>query len=188
MKRIKGALVFLGLTSAIVIACGDSQPDAKSPENAAGSASAASNIDPPPNPTSAGSTPPAASSPPMTTPPETASADAGAPPKPANGVVSSDPKDECTPVGIDFEKRARPKLKDCYAEGKKKDANLQGTVKIKLTIDLKGKIKNTKVIEKTLPDAVAQCMLKAVQGTPFPEVDKCWDSTITIPITFPTPK
>src|SRR4051812_18447229 len=24
-------------------------------------------------------------------------------------------KDECTPVGVDFEKRARPKLKDCYA-------------------------------------------------------------------------
>src|SRR4051812_40623890 len=29
--------------------------------------------------------------------------------------------DDCTPVGVDFEKRARPQLKACYAEGKKKD-------------------------------------------------------------------
>ncbi|MBX3212748.1 MAG: AgmX/PglI C-terminal domain-containing protein [Labilithrix sp.] len=86
------------------------------------------------------------------------------------------------------EKRARPKLKECYAEGKKKTPNLEGTVKIKITVDVKGKIKSTKVIEKTLPDPVADCMLKAVKATPFPEVEKCWDSTLTIPVTFPTPK
>jgi hypothetical protein len=105
-------------------------------------------------------------------------------------VVSVEQKDECTPVGVDFEKRARPKLKECYAEGKKatKNPDLQGTVKIKVVVDLKGKIKSTTITEKTLPDSVAQCMLKAVKGTPFPEVDKCWDSTITIPVTFPTPR
>jgi hypothetical protein len=128
-----------------------------------------------------------ASAPPATTPPP--ADDAGAPPKSKDGVPLGEAKDECTPVGVDFEKRARPKLKDCYAEGKKKEKNpnLEGTVKIKITVDVKGKIKATKVIEKTLPDSVANCMLKVVQATPFPEVDKCWDSTITIPITFPTP-
>lgn len=113
--------------------------------------------------------------------------DAGPPaPKPP-GTLAEAP-DECTPVGVDFEKRARPKLKECYATGKKKDANLEGTVKIKMTVDVKGKIKSVKVVEKTLPDPVADCMLKVVKATPFPEVEKCWDSTITIPITFPTPK
>jgi len=103
-------------------------------------------------------------------------------------LVSVDAPDDCTPVGVDFEKRARPKLKECYATGKKKDPSLEGTVRIKMTVDLKGKIKSVKVVEKTLPDPVADCMLKVVKATPFPEVEKCWDSTLTIPMTFPTPR
>ncbi len=121
-----------------------------------------------------------------------AAADAGAPSTPAPAAPASpvtigETKDECTPVGVDFEKRARPALKACYAEGKKKSPNLEGTVKIKITVDVKGKIKSTKVMEKTLPDAVANCMLKAVKATPFPEVEKCWDASLVIPVTFPTP-
>lgn len=134
---------------------------------------------PPPLPSDAQSSAP----PPEPPPPPSASASAPPPP-----IVSSGGSDECTPVGVDFEKRARPKLKECYQTGKKKDPNLEGTVKIKITVDVKGKIKAVKVIEKTLPDPVADCMLKVVKATPFPEVDKCWDSTITIPITFPTPR
>lgn len=182
MKPFTGALLFLGLTSAIAIACGDSKPEPKAPDTPASSSSAADM----PAPTA--STMASAAPPPSAAPMANAAADAGAPPKSPTG-APTETKDECTPVGVDFEKRARPKLKECYAEGKKKEKNpdLQGTVKIKLTIDVKGKIKSTKVVEKTLPDSVATCMLKAVQATPFPEVDKCWDSTITIPITFPTP-
>lgn len=115
-----------------------------------------------------------------------APADAGAAP-PATGVIG-EAQDECTPVGVDFEKRARPALKACYAEAKKKSPNLEGTVKIKITVDVRGKIKSTKVVEKTLPDSVASCMLKAVKATPFPEVEKCWDASIVIPVTFPTPR
>ncbi|MFO0735650.1 MAG: AgmX/PglI C-terminal domain-containing protein [Labilithrix sp.] len=185
MKPLSGALLFLGLTSAIVIACGDSKPEPKSPDTPMGSSSTADMPPEAPTAVASASAPPAASSAP---PVDASPADAGAPAKPAGGVIVGETKDECTPVGVDFEKRARPKLKECYAEGKKKDKDLQGTVKIKITVDLKGKIKSTKVIEKTLPDPVASCMLKAVQGTPFPEVEKCWDSTITIPITFPTPR
>lgn len=180
-SRSLGILGILGITSAIVIACGDATPEAKAPEGPASSSAPPTAPDPPTIASS--SSPPVASTP----PPAETPADAGAPPKSATG-APTETKDECTPVGVDFEKRARPKLKDCYAEGKKKDKDLQGTVKIKITVDLKGKIKNTKVIEKTLPDAVATCMLKVVQATPFPEVDKCWDSTLTIPITFPTPR
>lgn len=182
MKPLSGALLFLGLTSAISLACGDSKPEAKSPDSPAGSSSVA---DMPPEPAPVAPEP--SSAPPAEAPPPDAGAAAPEPPKPNNGVGIGETKDECTPVGVDFEKRARPKLKECYRDGKKKDPNLEGTVKIKITVDVKGKIKSTKVIEKTLPDPVAKCMLKAVQATPFPEVDKCWDSTITIPITFPTP-
>ena len=101
--------------------------------------------------------------------------------------TAPEPKDECTPVGVDFEKRARPKLKDCYAEGKKKDPNLQGSVKISVDIDTLGKVKTIKIVEKTLPDPVAQCMLKAVKTTPLPESGKCPGKSLTIPVTFPTP-
>jgi hypothetical protein len=114
---------------------------------------------------------------PETTPPTAA---APAPSAPA-------PADECTPVGVDFEKRARPKLKECYATGKKKDPNLQGTVKITVDIDTLGKIKSIKIVEKTLPDPVAQCMLKVVKATPLPEANKCPGKSLTIPVTFPTP-
>jgi hypothetical protein len=117
-----------------------------------------------------------------------AGSEPGAPAAKPGGVIVGETKDECTPVGVDFEKRARPKLKECYAEGKKKKPDLEGTVKIKITVDVKGKIKSTKIIEKTLPDPVAECMLKVIKTTPFPEVDKCWDATLTIPVTFPTPK
>ena len=99
-----------------------------------------------------------------------------------------EPKDDCTPVGVDFEKRARPKLKDCYAEGKKKDPNLQGTVKITVEIDTAGKVKGIKITEKTLPEPVAQCMLKVVKATPLTEASKCPGKTLTIPVTFPTPR
>jgi hypothetical protein len=122
----------------------------------------------------------------------TAPAPSGAP---AAGAAAStpstpsapEPKDECAPVGVDFEKRARPKLKDCYAVAKKKDPDLKGTVRITVDIDIYGKIKTTKIVEKTLPDSVAQCMLKVVKATPLPEASKCPGKSLTIPVTFPTP-
>jgi hypothetical protein len=117
----------------------------------------------------------------------TTTADAGSAPAPAASAAPAAPADECTPVGVDFEKRARPKLKDCYAEGKKKDPNLQGTVKITVEIDYLGKVKVIKILEKTLPDPVAQCMLKVVKATPLTEAAKCPGKSLTIPVTFPTP-
>ncbi len=171
---------------ALLVACGGTKPEpvASTPPPvdtaAAVGADAAAE-----EPTSAGH-PAAPSTSPEAAAPSTEAAPAPESPKP--GVVIGEMKDECTPVGVEFEKRARPKLKECYAQGKKKSPNLEGTVKIKITVDVKGKIKSTKVVEKTLPDPVADCMLKVIKATPFPEVEKCWDASITIPVTFPTPK
>ncbi len=118
-----------------------------------------------------------------TKPPETT-------PPPSSGTISSTPdaKDDCTPVGVEFEKLARPKMKECYATAKKKDADLKGTVRISIDIDTLGKVKGYKIVEKTLPDPVAQCMLKVVKAAPLPEAAKCAGKSITIPITFPTPR
>jgi TonB family protein len=173
--------VWASLTvSVLVMACGGNQPEPSKPSSPAPEASDGGGAAQSPDPTATAMATASASAPPP---------DAGAPSAPAaKPVVIAEAKDECTPVGVDFEKRARPKLKECYGEGKKKDPNLEGTVKVKVTVDVKGKIKSVKVVEKTLPEAVANCMLKVVKATPFPEVDKCWDSTLTIPITFPTPK
>jgi len=143
---------------------------------------------PPPPPPS----PPAAvedAAPPSAEAPAASAEPAPDPPKPVPPAPQTvETKDECTPVGVDFEKRARPKLKECYAQAKKKDPNLEGTVKIKITVDVKGKIKAVKILENTLGAPVGDCMLSVVKKTPFPEVDKCWDATLTIPITFPTPR
>lgn len=120
-------------------------------------------------------------------PASSAGASAAPSSSPPGTTTSGDPPDECTPVGVDFEKRARPNLKACYAEGKKKDPNLMGTVKILVDIDLRGKVKTIKILEKTLPDPVAQCMLKVIKTTPLTEASKCPGKSFTIPVTFPTP-
>lgn len=178
-------VVTIALTTApllgLVSACGASKPEATSVPAESASAAPA---DSPPTTVDASAGPPGALVP--SSEPNPSAAQPAAPAKANDGIP--EPKDECTPVGADFEKRARPKLRECYATGKKKDPNLEGTVKIKVTVDVKGKIKSTKIVEKTLPAPVADCMLKVVKATPFPEVDKCWDATLTIPITFPTPR
>ena len=96
-------------------------------------------------------------------------------PPPSTGAITStpEPKDECTPIGVDFEKRARPKMKECYATAKKKEPDLKGTVRITIDIDTLGKVKSYKIVEKTLPDSVAQCMLKVVKSMPLAEASKC---------------
>jgi len=188
-KVVSRSLLASIVPLALVVACGGNTPEPATPPAPVDTAPA-SGAEPDRGAESAPAASSEAAPAPAAAPSETAekAAEAGAPSAAPGGVVIGETKDECTPVGVDFEKRARPKLKECYAEGKKKNANLEGTVKIKITVDVKGKIKSTKIVEKTLPDPVAECMLKAIKTTPFPEVDKCWDATLTIPVTFPTPK
>ena len=61
-------------------------------------------------------------------------------------------------------------------------------MRLSVSIDIKGAVKSIKITEKTLPDPVANCMLKVLKAAPFPEAKKCPDKNITIPMTFPTPK
>lgn len=110
------------------------------------------------------------------------------PPSSAPAADANEKPDECTPLAVEWEKRLRPQLKACYAEGKKKAPNLEGTVKITVDIDTLGKVRSTKIAEKSLPDPVAHCMLKVVKGAPLSEASKCPGKSLTIPMTFPTPR
>lgn len=100
------------------------------------------------------------------------------------------PPDECTPVGIALEKSVRTKLKDCYRDGKKKDPNLQGTLKVSIDVDTMGKITGTRLHDSTLPKPVGECMLKVIKDAkPAPaDAAKCAGKSITIPMAFPTPQ
>lgn len=101
--------------------------------------------------------------------------------------TSDEPEDTCTPAGVAYEKAVRPKLKACYREAKAKAPNLEGAARFVLEIDTLGKAKPVKVVEKSLPEPLMACMLKAFKATPFDEAKKCPGKTITIPIAFPTP-
>ncbi len=171
LGNASAAIVFAVLGWVTLIGCGGNAPPAATPA--------------PTEPTTKNGGP--AETFPEVQPADLAELDALRAGKTPSNADAAGPKDECTPIGVDFEKRARPKLKDCYAAGKKKDPNLEGTVKIAVAIDTVGKVKSHKITEKTLPDAVAQCMLKALKATALPEASKCPGKTLTIPVTFPTP-
>lgn len=105
-------------------------------------------------------------------------------PKP--GQITMDDDDGCTKIAAAFEQKARPKIKECYREGKKANAALEGSVRITLQVDGFGKLGQAKAQEATLPDAVVKCMVKAVHDTPFDDASKCKRKGITLPIQFPS--
>lgn len=113
----------------------------------------------------------------------------GGDPGPGSTVVAGE-EDACTPVGIELEKAARPKIKDCYGEAKKKEPNLQGAVRIKVEVAITGKVKSIKIVERTLPQKPAQCMLEVIKQMPLSAADaeKCRGLSIVIPVAFPTPR
>jgi len=98
--------------------------------------------------------------------------------------VTDDPSG-CTPVATAFEHETHPKIRACYREGKKDDPNLEGAVKILLTFDARGK-RTVKTEDITLPKAVADCMTKVIETTPFPEGKRCVGKSLTFPIKFPS--
>lgn len=94
----------------------------------------------------------------------------------------------CQKAAQGWEKRARPQIKACYREGKKKDPNLMGTARILVDVGFDGKLKPAKLDGvSSLGDDVAKCMVDAVTATPFPESGECKTRQLTIPIEFPTP-
>jgi hypothetical protein len=119
--------------------------------------------------------------------------DAGAAPastQNAAAAAAAADEDACGFAGAAFEKRARPQVKACYREGKKKDANLVGGVRIVVNITDKGKVGNIMSSpngDRTmLPKDVVKCMVDAVKKTEPGDVDKCKGKSVVIPIAFPT--
>ena len=99
-----------------------------------------------------------------------------------------DMSDECRKAATAWEQRARPQIKACYREGKKKNPNLMGTASIVTEIGGDGKPKPAKLDgTSSLGDDVANCMVKAVSKTDFPDAAACRGRQLTIPIEFPTP-
>ncbi len=101
--------------------------------------------------------------------------DGGAPISSTQIAPTSNGDDACGPASAKFEEAVRAKFNDCYQEGKKKDPNLAGEIRITVSVDWKGKISSTKVTEgkDTLGEKVTACMLTAVKKTPFEGVQGC---------------
>ncbi len=127
----------------------------------------------------------ASATPSASAPPESASAVPAAPPPATTAAIVMDDPSGCTPVATAFEHETHPKIRACYREGKKEDPNLEGAVKILLTFDARGK-RTVKTEDITLPKAVADCMTKVIQTTPFPEGKRCVGKSLTFPIKFPS--
>jgi hypothetical protein len=102
------------------------------------------------------------------------------------GAITMEEDEGCTKVAAAFEQKARPKIKECYREGKKQNPVLEGGIRIVINVDAFGKLGAVKTQDVTLPDAVAKCMVKAVQSTPFDDATLCKRKGITLPIQFPT--
>ncbi|MEO9234690.1 MAG: hypothetical protein ABI421_15210 [Polyangiaceae bacterium] len=89
--------------------------------------------------------------------------------------------DPCNPASANFESQVRPKFNACYQEGKKKNPNLAGEIRITMSFDYKGKLTSTKV---TGPDdlgkPVIACMLDAVKKTPFEFGEVCARKSIMV--------
>ncbi len=105
---------------------------------------------------------------------------------PKAGAITMEEDEGCTKVAAAFEQKARPKIKECYREGKKQNPVLEGGIRIVINVDAFGKLGAVKTQDVTLPDAVAKCMVKAVQETPFADATQCKRKGITLPIQFPT--
>jgi hypothetical protein len=101
-----------------------------------------------------------------------------------------DADDACQSAGMAFEKRARPQIKACYREAKKKDANLIGGVRLAVSITAAGKLGNivssANGDKKPLPPAVVKCMVAAVTATDPGDIALCKGKSLAIPVQFPS--
>jgi hypothetical protein len=114
---------------------------------------------------------------------DASTANAGATPINTTTTTTTDAPapDPCNPATANFESQVRPKFNACYQEGKKKNPNLAGEIRITLSFDYKGKLTSTKV---TGPDdlgkTVIACMLEAAKKTPFEFADACARKSIMV--------
>jgi hypothetical protein len=121
--------------------------------------------------------------------------DAGATPAPAGtGTVASQFSDtkaapdqeECSKSAIPYEEKVRPMFNVCYQEGKKKNKDLQGVIKITIAVNTLGKVTSQRPDPSELGDSVVGCMVAAVKKTPF-DGSACKGKTVVVGKTFGKP-
>jgi len=112
-------------------------------------------------------------------------------PSTAKGEIHTDDADDaCSAAALALEKRARPAIKACYREGKKKDANLIGGVRLAAAVTPAGKLGNIMTSpngdKKLLPPAVVKCMADAVKAADPGDISACKGKSLAIPVQFPS--
>lgn len=107
--------------------------------------------------------------------------DAGGPVS-STTVATSNDNDECGAASAKFEGEVRPKFNDCYQEGKKKNPDLAGEIRITVSVDYKGKITSVKATggKEQLGEKVVACMTTAVKKTPFDGAASCRSKAIIV--------
>ncbi|MGH7285305.1 MAG: hypothetical protein ACRELY_27595 [Polyangiaceae bacterium] len=99
----------------------------------------------------------------------------------SSGITADNSNDECGGHSAKFEGIVRAKFNDCYQEGKKKNPDLAGEIRITVNVDYKGKITSIKNTGgKDLGDKVIACMMNAVKKTPFEGVETCKSKAIIV--------
>ncbi len=91
--------------------------------------------------------------------------------------------DDCALVAAPFEERVRAKFNECYQAGKKKNPELQGTVRVVLKVDVKGKVGKVVSDPSTLDASTVACMVKAVKKEPF-DAKACRGKDVAVSKTF----
>ncbi|WP_394843438.1 AgmX/PglI C-terminal domain-containing protein [Pendulispora brunnea] len=172
---MSGRLPSLFLILAALSACGGSTPPPAPAEPAPQTGAGAPAAEPPPPAAASAAEAPKAEEPPA---PSTEPSVAG------TVTTGSDVPDECSKAALPYEEKVRPLLNKCYQEGKKKNPDLSGTVRVQVAINTTGKVTSVKPSGTSeLGDSVVQCMVKAVRDTPF-DGALCKSKTVIVSKTY----
>jgi len=72
----------------------------------------------------------------------------------------------------------------CFAEGKKKDHNLRGTINLSLQVEPSGKVHRVQVASTLTSPLVAACVVKSANLWKFPARTSNDPATVTYPFTI----
>jgi len=78
----------------------------------------------------------------------------------------------------------RPEVLKCFAEGKKKDHNMKGTISLQLQVDATGSVKRVQVQSTLNAPVVAGCIVKSANGWKFPARSGADMATVAYPFTI----
>lgn len=78
----------------------------------------------------------------------------------------------------------RPEVLKCFAEGKKKNSAMKGTISLQLQVEPSGKVHRVQVQSTLNAPLVAACVVKAANGWAFPKRDGGEVATVEYPFTI----